>query len=204
MSSAARVFGIPELLETILQNGMAKDLFLQQQVNKTWQEVISCSSRLQQKLFLRADSSERNKFASLKWNPCLVRLGGKLCPMSLGHCCFVISAKALEAINYPNASWKNMFLTLPTTSRIEMYRSQASWTKSFLKLPEMNMAQRADVGRQITSTVINEDGITMGQLTECRGIREGYRCEAVLEDKIYIQIKECRGESIMMSCFGHI
>ena len=53
MTAAARVAGIPELLENILLHLPLRDLFLAQRMNRTARNIIEKSTQIQQALFLR-------------------------------------------------------------------------------------------------------------------------------------------------------
>ncbi|KAL2048023.1 hypothetical protein ABVK25_011119 [Lepraria finkii] len=60
MAASTQVFGIPELLEMALFHATELSLLTLQQFNKTWRDVIEGSSRLQQKLRIKADPVDVN------------------------------------------------------------------------------------------------------------------------------------------------
>lgn len=55
LSAASRVFAIPELLETILQYLLPKDLLLSQRTTRSFHSTTQGSIRLRRKLFLEPD-----------------------------------------------------------------------------------------------------------------------------------------------------
>ena len=60
MAASTQVFGIPELFEMALFHVTELSLLTLQQFNKTWRDVIEGSSRLQQKLRIKADPVDVN------------------------------------------------------------------------------------------------------------------------------------------------
>ena len=73
MSSVARVFAIPELLEHILTRLPVRDLLIDQRVNKTFHAVTKSSPHLQRKLFFAAGARQNGDWITIpEWNPLLV------------------------------------------------------------------------------------------------------------------------------------
>lgn len=125
MSAAARVLGIPELLDGILEHAPTKDLLLQQRVNKTWQVTIQRSIPMQKKLFLKPNPTPPNKEkhksfvgSCIEWNPLLAKIitppydnTGNI------HCCCFNSAQ-LDLDSQHTASWQGMLVSNPPASTI--------------------------------------------------------------------------------------
>ena len=112
ITARSKAFAIPELLETILAHLPARDLLMCESINKTWHDVIKKSKTLQEKLFNRVDlvtltndmvelDLEINPFFLLvqrRWSFAVHQEG---------------AANGFEGLDYPEASWKKMYLSRP-------------------------------------------------------------------------------------------
>ena len=117
MHPSTKTFGIPELLEVILENATPRNVLLWQRVNKTWQTAIKTSPRIQEKLFFKIkpckDKYEQNH---AMWNPFIESL---LVEQMDSGCCYGIAPHAFDGrCSYPTASWKQMFITSPAATRL--------------------------------------------------------------------------------------
>ena len=147
MLSSTKTFGIPELLGMILNNARPQDVLLWQGVNKTWQAAIQRSPRIQGKLFFKArtckdeDEEERavlNPFIDLflifncfgTWSFSKNAFGGKA--------------------SYPTASWRQMLISTPAITQLELYR----------------YVRCASVKRKCLWPILCKSGITIGQLAK--------------------------------------
>jgi len=76
MSASIRVFGVPELLEMILDHMAMEDVLLQQRVSVGWHEIFRGSSHLQEKFFFKARelSFEDRQTLRIEWNPLLAQM----------------------------------------------------------------------------------------------------------------------------------
>lgn len=119
MASSTETFGIPELLEMILECATLQDLLLWQRVNKAWQTTIQNSPRIQEKLFFRAKTcGKAYEETSALINPFMdlffeTESG---VPLSLP---LIATKQAFNGkLSYKTASWKQMFMTSPAVTQI--------------------------------------------------------------------------------------
>ena len=121
ISASSSVLGIPELLENVLAQLPARDLLMFQCINKTWHAVIKNSNTLQEKLFYKCDlvtmrddmdesDFEINPFFLLLQRRWAFRARTKEGPNSF------------KSLDYPEASWKKMYLTRPAVWKIRILR----------------------------------------------------------------------------------
>lgn len=133
-SASARVLGTYELLEEILCNFSAIDLFVMQGVNTDWHGVIARSESLRKKMFLLADgpvmhpssgvgqldpvynsTAQPNPFLRFRWEhplPAILPVGltdGSVSAKGKGHMEVVITPTAREK----QQSWRDCLLTQP-------------------------------------------------------------------------------------------
>ena len=155
MHPSTKTFGIPELLEIILENATPRDLLLWQRVNKSWQAAIKTSPRIQEKLFFRIEPC-KHKYEQnhAMWNPFIESF--LEAHMDSG-CCYEIDPEAFDGRrSYPTASWKQMFITSPAAIglRIMIYGS-------------------GDI--ELGRAIVCRSGITIGQLADFRAeVTSGY------------------------------
>lgn len=145
MAASNKVFNIPELLESILDHGLAKDLLLQQRVNKTWQGVIQGSSSIRRKLHYDEDSEfkevEWEEPDRIRWNPLMTSFWvGREQQMM---CCQEVDLEVIRKFDFPSASWKAMYITSPAMKTVTL-RS----------------------GNYILGTLYSMSGVTIGKLAE--------------------------------------
>lgn len=149
MLPSTETFGIPELLEMILEIATPKDLLLWQRVNTKWHATIQRSPRIQEKLFFRArpcKNAHEQKHAVL--NPFMDLFFVKdyrsrptsLCPIAND----VFDGKA----SYPTASWKLMFTTSPALTDMSITCADGKKINIF------------------SNVVLCRSGITIGQLVD--------------------------------------
>ena len=146
MHPSTETFGIPELLEIILENATPRDVLLWQRVNKMWQTAIKTSPRLQEKLFFKIepckDGYEQHHPI---WNPFI---GSFLEDVINSGCCRGIGRHAFDGkSSYPTASWKQMFITSPAATGLRTI---------------IFGAEDTEIGRPI----VCGSGITIGQLAD--------------------------------------
>ena len=112
MRPSTETFGIPELLEIILENATPQDVLLWQRVNKMWQAAIKTSPRIQEKLFFRIEPcKDKHEQDNVIWNPFIASF---LVEEINSGCCRGIGQHAFDGkISFPTASWKQMFITSP-------------------------------------------------------------------------------------------
>ncbi|KAM0797328.1 hypothetical protein BDR22DRAFT_975454 [Usnea florida] len=112
MHPSTRTFGIPELLEIILEYGIPRDVLLWQRVNKTWQTAIKSSPRIQEKLFFRNEPcKDKTEQTHAIWNPFTESF---LVDNMSSECCRWIVPHSFDGkSSYPTASWKQMYITSP-------------------------------------------------------------------------------------------
>ncbi|RAK99969.1 uncharacterized protein BO80DRAFT_476998 [Aspergillus ibericus CBS 121593] len=124
----ARIFIIPELLESILLNLDMHTLLISTRVSHLWNNLIKTSPRLQTALFLlpqstaTASSQPRTKnplLLDIIWPQFIARmLKTRPRPAYIGAWFpDIISTEKEEAYLRPEASWRRMFLHQPPTSR---------------------------------------------------------------------------------------
>ncbi len=165
MSPSSYVLGIPELLDMILQYGETKDLFCQQRVNKKWQAVIQTSTPLQDRMLFRSavhkhiDGGYKNVGQAIvaEWNPFMAAFGHL--PLSeTGYSGCEIYAHALRDLGLacPKATWKNMLVTKPALQKMFILR--------------LNLG-----GSEPVETLRNDDGITLGDLSQATINYESHR-----------------------------
>jgi hypothetical protein len=135
MTSAKRVFGIPELLELILEYADNMNIFCWQRVDRAWQSLIVNSHRIQDKIHFRSAVYEltsvsvnyRGGVTSHEWNPLMFQLGR--CSLAEPFWKYMLdlhgrdgdwnsielSVQTLQdpIFGYATASWKNVFVTKP-------------------------------------------------------------------------------------------
>ena len=131
MLSSTEAFGVPELLETILENAEPQDLLLWQRVNKTWQATIQRSPRIQEKLFFKVkpcenDDDEERAVMNPFINLFLVH-GSSSCsawPHYTDCGDWVVADAAFGGkASYPTASWRQMAISTPTVTELELHRT---------------------------------------------------------------------------------
>ncbi len=137
MSAATNVFGIPELLDMILEHAPTRDLLLQQRTNKSWQATIPRSIPMQKKWFLKPTTDPPNGNArktflgsQIEWNPFLAKISTPP-DRNTGdiHCCDFNSTQLNLDSRY-NASWQQMLVSSPPSSIVYLGRyGGLSWSK---------------------------------------------------------------------------
>jgi len=124
VTSASRVFAIPELFEAILTHSSIRDLIVSQMVSAKWASTISTSPALQQKMFFTPTSSypyERESNSDPRVNTLLSSL-------------FAPFFRSDESENY---AWNNCRWLPPIswfqdeTRRAKFLRPEASWRKMY-------------------------------------------------------------------------
>ena len=118
MRPSTTAFGIPELLEMVLDHATIKDLLLWQRVNKVWQETIRSSPRIQERLHFRLRGTCKT-VTGWKWlvgNPFLKRFENK--GLWAGGM-FSHDAFDGKKASHPTASWRQMHLTSPAMTDLE-------------------------------------------------------------------------------------
>ena len=146
MHPSTKTFGIPELLEVILENAKPRDVLLWQRVNKTWQTAIKTAPRIQEKLFFKIEPcKDKNELDHAIWNPFIksseVKVINTECCRGTGR--LTINGKS----SYPTASWKQMFVTSPAAVGLRTM---------------VNDGENISIGKP----VVCGSGVTIGQLAE--------------------------------------
>ena len=129
ISASSRVFGIPELLENVLSQLPARDLLLCECINKTWHAVIKKSNTLQEKLFYKCDPvalHDDMDESDLEINPFFLLVQRRwACRTST-----VDGAKGWKDFDYPEASWKKMYLSRPAVWTIGLQEEDVHFIQS--------------------------------------------------------------------------
>ena len=148
MHPSTETFGIPELLEVILENATPRDVLLWQRVNKTWQTAIKTSPRIQEKLFFRIEPCKsKHEQYHATWNPFI---NSFLEEVINSGCCRGIDRLAFDGkSSHPTASWRQMFITSPAATGLKTI---------------IFGGEDTEFGRQI----VCGSGITIGQLADFR------------------------------------
>ena len=114
----------PDLPKPSLAASTQVPLLTLQRVKKTWRDVIEGSSRLQQKLYMKADLIHVNSepedlnTKSFDWNPFFFKYTKKNVT-HIGSCpSKETDRKILERFDFPGASWRMMFITQPTGLKV--------------------------------------------------------------------------------------
>ena len=131
VTASSRAYKIPELLELILMHLPAVELLKFQRINSTWRDVIRESSALQEKLFYKSDLDnldvddrprlEINSFVRLLHRRQYVARRNK-----------EADANSLGNLDYPEASWKKMYLSRPAICKIEIRKKDPDSSPSDL------------------------------------------------------------------------
>lgn len=174
MSASSKVFSIPELLTIILEHGLAKDVLLQQRVNKTWQGVIQGSRSIRRKLHYDVDLIKGNvdesqdvewwKLDNVRWNPLLTSFG--IHHNELESCCQDIDLGLIKSFDFPTASWKAMYMTSPAVRKAVLLNE---WF--------------------ILGTMFSSSGITIGQLAEAQHEGSSVRIEETKTGHLSVCLK---------------
>ena len=137
----------------VLLNVPARDLLASQRVKSIWRDLTKTSPALQRKLFYKADlASFENSTSDIQWNPLARILTKEPHIIVYGK---ALDAKLLGQMDYPGATWKDMYLTQPTTNRVSMIVHDREGPKKNHPL------------RIIAEGMVNNpSGIKMGQLRE--------------------------------------
>ena len=116
-SARSKVFKTTKLLETVLAHLPARDLLMCECINRTWHAVIKKSDTLQEKLFYKCDLvtlSEDMDESDLEINPIFLLVQRR---WSFGYWRGE-GANGFESLDYPEASWKKMYLSRPAICKI--------------------------------------------------------------------------------------
>ncbi len=124
VTAPSKVFAIPDLLRIILVHLPAPDLLICQRINSTWRDIIRESSILQKKLFYKCDLADvdvddldpGDDLLRLETNPFIELLHRR---QALARENDEVDAESLGTLDYPEASWKKMYLTRPALCTIE-------------------------------------------------------------------------------------
>ena len=121
ISARSSVLEIPELLENVLTQLPARDLLMCECINKTWHAVIKNSNTLQEKLFYKCDLvtlSDDMDESDLEINPFFLLLQRRWAFRALTE----ERATSFNSLDYPEASWKQMYLSRPAVWKIEILK----------------------------------------------------------------------------------
>ena len=162
MSLAARIFGIPEILEIILVHVPATHLISVQRVDKTWQQTITSSISIQQMLFLKPIDKYPEKTGLVShqmvsprknspfvWNPC-APLFEHAFPGEWKHPRCKVNEAKLKQLCDVDSRWKTMYVTQPPATEMKVI---AQWRGDGVVRARLKLF-----------LVSNEDGITLAQL----------------------------------------
>ncbi|KAK0513575.1 hypothetical protein JMJ35_003939 [Cladonia borealis] len=136
VTALSKVSAIPELFETILAHLPALEVLIHQRINSTWRNIIRKSSPLQEKLFFKCDlviADVDNPWPSedllrLETNPFIQLLHKR---QFLDRQNKRVHDHELGKLDYPEASWKKMYLTRPALCTIETFKKpREPWDKS--------------------------------------------------------------------------
>ena len=169
MLPSTKTFGIPELLGMILDNARPQDVLLWQGVNKTWQAAFQRSPRIQEKLFIKAETcKDEDEEEQAVLNPFMNLF---LFYNSFGTCSFSKNAFGEKATcsfsqnafggkaSYPTASWRQMLISTPAITQLRLAR----------------VVHYGSVGRTYFWPIFCKSGITIGQLAKAHE-EEGLKC----------------------------
>ena len=173
VSARSKVFGITELLETVLTHLPARDLLMCECINKTWHAVIKKSNTLQEKLFYRCHpvtlSKDMDKL-DLEINPFFLLVQRRWSCVTKKE----KGANGFEDLDYPEASWKNMYLSRPAVCKMGITRKSPESSASDLLVQviqhdniKMNHLRNSNTKYPNRPTVIRlsqSDGIRMHHL----------------------------------------
>lgn len=161
MASSPQIFTIPEVLEVILFHLPEKDLLLDQRVSTLWRDITKTRAHLQRKLGFIADPmnlSDPPENMEVRCNPLAKVFMKGECPHARNYHPYepmdnslFVDLKALKMADYPEASWKVMFLTQPAAGGV--------------MLNELVSDNSDDVSVNV-GTIINFDGVKMGQMRD--------------------------------------
>lgn len=119
ISASSSVLGIPELLGNVLAQLPARDLLMFQCINKTWHAVIKNSNTLQEKLFYKCDlvtMRDDMDESDFEINPFFLLLQRRWAFRTRTE----EGATSFKSLDYPEASWKKMYLTRPAVWKISI------------------------------------------------------------------------------------
>ena len=169
MHPSTKTFGIPELLEVILENATPRDVLLWQRVNKTWQIAIKTSPRIQKKLFFKTKPCrETHEQIDAVWNPFM----GSFSEEQINSaCCREIRRLAFDGkCSYPAASWKKMFVTNPAATSLRTLVYDSEEAKS-------------------ARPMVCRSGVTIGQLADFQAEVNATHAHSALDVDIYFCVR---------------
>ena len=150
MFPSTKTFGTPKLLKMILEYATARpqDLLIWQRVNKSWQEAIQESPRIQETLFLKVKACKNVcDGAPAVLNPFMdvfSKHKNKDYWLFTSHA-FIGKASCLTA------SYTGMFITSPAVTELEIIVFQVGCEYDL-----------------VHGSVVSKTGITIGQVAECQ------------------------------------
>ncbi|KAF7192076.1 hypothetical protein HII31_06462 [Pseudocercospora fuligena] len=189
-SASAKTFAIAELLEAILINLPARDLFVVQRINQTWHDCIEDSSPLQRKMFLKPISPPIDHLAQhplayehddcrllysspIQLNPCLDISG---CATATASMCDLVESTPIGAVRVtsrPGEDEIEVGIELRKWSEERKSTSEnESWRGTLLSQPPITelkvryylWSKRSKRSEEEVMTIRNPKGLTLGDL----------------------------------------
>ena len=172
ISARSSVFRIPEPLENVLAQLPARDLLMCECINKTWHAVIKKSNILQEKLFYKCDlvtlSNDMDE-SDLEINPFFLLVQRRWAFASItGR---EEGINRLKGLDYPEASWKKMYLSRPAVWKIGIQKDKwdVSTSGSSVQIIQhdtikMNLLLDSPQWRLLNVCFTQSDGIRMHHL----------------------------------------
>ncbi len=189
--ASSKIFKIPELLEMVLVHLPALDLLMCQRINSTWRDIIKESNPLQEKLFYKCDlvnmdvddlpwlkkNTSRgintlsvDNFPGFDFNPFIQLLHRR---RNLARRNNQADANGLGNLDYPEASWKKMYLSRPAVCKIDIYKKVPNSSTSDLLTQitqhdtiKMNHSRESCSKRREFLRLSQSNGIRMHHLQE--------------------------------------
>ena len=127
ISARSSVLRIPELLENVLAQLPARDLLMCECINKTWHAIIKKSNILQEKLFYKCDLvtlSDDMDESDLEINPFLLLVQRRWALTSNSWRGRDEGVDRFKGLDYPEASWKKMYLSRPAVWKIGLQKDK--------------------------------------------------------------------------------
>ena len=200
-TAPSKVFAIPELLEMILVHLPARDLLMCERINKTWHAVIKESNTLQEKLFYRCDLATLNSDMDkedLEINPFFLLVQRRWS--------FAVyqenAADGFRGLDYPEASWKKMYLSRPAVCKVAMRKSPHT-SSSDLSVQviqhdtiSMHHLRDSSTGLRFYARLIQSDGIRMHHL---RGWNMSFIVFLTLTGQLFMTLHH-RGHKMPSNC----
>ncbi len=141
MTSAKRVFGIPELLEFILEYADNMNIFCWQRVDRAWRHAIQNSNRIQDKIYFRSavretvpseEFNDREAIDDYEWNPIMFQLGRRVFHEPLWNTDI--------PVRFRDGYSSSIDLSIKTVQDLSLGCAEASWKGISVAKPPLQQA----------------------------------------------------------------